>query len=296
MSGDFVAAVWRSVAPRLQVLGYAYDPARRVADEAFGFRKTLDGDACAVVQFQRQAAGTYERFTVNVLRERADGVPERGARLSYVLWFVYNAREYPVADYWWTPTDDVEREAALLDAAAKIERYGVPWIEAAEAPQPWEMPLSRVAEFSEAVQAVMAAEMERLGYRLQRQTLSGAVPYSYFSKRLPDGRQALIELQAIYSLDPEEFTFDVRLQRCATDDPLAFDGTYARWRSASLAQLMWQARGGAPFEQLTVFDVKALFWHYRDRAELDAQLRAALEQIKLVGCAWVEQGIDDTIE
>jgi hypothetical protein len=29
---------------------------------------------------------------------------------------------------------------------------------------------------------------------------------------------------------------------------------------------------------------------------LAAQLRAALEQIKLSGCAWVEQGIDDTIE
>jgi hypothetical protein len=296
MSGDFEAAVLRCVAPRLQALGYAYDPARRVDDEMFGFCKALDGDTGAVVQFQRQAAGTYERFTVNVLRERADGVSERAARLSYVLWFVHKAREYPVSDYWWTPADDVEREAALLDAVAQIAEYGVPWIEAAEAPKPWEMPASRAAEFGEAVQAVLTGEMARLGYRLQHHSLAGGVPYCYFSKALPDGTFALIELQAIYSLDPHEFNFDVRLQRRADDDPLAFDGNYGQWRSISLAQLVWQARSSVPLDRLAVPDVQTLLWRYRDRAELAAQLRAALEQIKLSGCAWVEQGIDDTIE
>ncbi len=60
---------------------------------------------------------------------------------------------------------------------------------------------------------------------------------------MPDGTFALIELQAIYSLDPGEFNFDVRLQRRADGDPLDFDGDYGQWRSVSLAQLVWQARG-----------------------------------------------------
>jgi hypothetical protein len=38
-----------------------------------------------------------------------------------------------------------------------------------------------------------------------------------------------------------------------------------------------------------VAEVADLFWHYRDRAELETQLAAALEQIKQIGCDWVEQ-------
>ena len=151
------------------------------------------------------------------------------------------------------------------------------------------MPTSRADEFGEAVQAVMAREMERLGYRLEFQSLPGDLPYYYFSKGLPDGTHALIELQAIYSLDPGEFNFDVRLQRRVDSDPLAFNGDYGHWRSISLAQLIWQVRDGAPLDRLSVSEVKTLFWHYRDRMELDAQLCDALEQIKQIGCAWVEQ-------
>jgi hypothetical protein len=119
--------------------------------------------------------------------------------------------------------------------------------------------------------------------------LAGDLPYYYFSKALPDGSYALIELQAIYSLDPSEFYFDVRLQRRADSDPLAFGGDYTDWRSVSLTQLVWQTQGGAPFDQLSVSEVKTLFWHYRDRAELDTQLLAALAQIKKIGQGWVEQ-------
>jgi hypothetical protein len=186
-------------------------------------------------------------------------------------------------------TDSAQFAAALWDAAEKIEQCGVPWIESLDAPRPWEMPVSHADEFGGAVQAVMAREMEQLGYRLERQSLVGDLPYCYFSKALPDGTYALIELQAIYSLDPGEFNFDVRLQRRADNDPLAFAGNYGHWRSISLAQLVWQARGGQPLDRLSVSDVKTLFWHYRDRAELDVQLRDALEQIEQIGCAWLEQ-------
>jgi hypothetical protein len=56
--------------------------------------------------------------------------------------------------------------------------------------------------------------------------------------------------------------------------------------------LAWQAHGGQPLDRLSVSAVKSLFWHYRDRVELNAQLGAALEQIKRIGCAWVEQGVE----
>jgi hypothetical protein len=297
MRDDFEAALLHIVAPRLLSLGYAYAAALRVDDEVFCFRKLLGEDTQVVIQFQRQADPAFDRFTVNVQRIPVDethprsygDAQTRAARLGYVLWYVYNLREYPMSDYWWTASDSAQRETTLHDVVEKIVQYGVPWAEMADAPRPWEMPLSRADEFGEAVAAVLAREMEQLGYRSQRQSLTGDVPYCYFSKALPDGTYALIELQAIYSLDPDEFNFDVRLQRRADDDPLGFDGNYAHWRSISLAQLAWQSRGGAPLDEVSVSEVKSLFWHYRDRAELDAQLLDALAEIKHIGGAWVEQ-------
>jgi hypothetical protein len=209
-----------------------------------------------------------------------------------VMWFVHALRDYAVPDYWWVAPDASLLPAALEEAAGQIVRYGVPWVEAREAPRPWEMPASHVDEFVEAAQLVLAHELEHLGYQWRQQTLQGDLPYCYFSKAMPDGAFALIELQPIYSLDPDEFNFDVRLQRRADGDPLAFDGNYGHWRSISLAQLVWQTRGGAPLDRLPVSEVKTLLWHYRDRAELDAQLCDVLEQIKRIGCAWVEQAAE----
>jgi hypothetical protein len=298
MGNDFEAALLNYVAPRLRPLGYEYDARLRVEDELFGFRKALGNDVQAVIQFQRRGNSEADRFTVNLVRARAseirprlydNGTSASAARLSYVLWFVYGLRDYAASDFWWTASDAAQRAAALLDAAARIERHGVPWLESPEAPKPWEMPAQSADEFAQAVQAVMATELERLGYHLERRSLPGNLPYCYFSKAMPDGTFALIELQSIYSLDPSEFNFDVRLQRRADNDPLDFDGDYGQWRSRSLAQLVWRARGSAPLDRLSVSEVKTLFWHYRDRTELEAQLRDALEQIKQIGCVWVEQ-------
>jgi hypothetical protein len=301
MRGDFEASLLNYIAPRLQPLGYAYDTRLRLDEELFGFRKSLDNDVQAMIQFQRQDDPVIDRFTVNLIRVQAsevqprlygDEASARAARLNYVLWFVYGLGEYPVSDFWWTASDASQREAVLNDVAEKIVRYGVPWLENLDASKPWEMPVRRADEFSEAVQAVMGSEMERRGFRLEQQSLPGNVAYCYFSKAMPDRTYALIELQAIYSLDPSEFNFDVRLQRRADRDPLAFNGDYRHWRSISLAQLVWRTRGGTPLEQLSISEVKTLFWHYRDRAELDAQLSEALEQIKQIGCAWLEQAGD----
>ena len=44
-----------------------------------------------------------------------------------------------------------------------------------------------------------------------------------------------------------------------------------------------------PLDRLPVSKVKSLLWHYRDRAELDAQLRDALGLIKRLGIRWIEQ-------
>ena len=298
MNVDFERILLDHVAPRLQPLGYAYDAQLRLGDELFGFRKELGADVHAIVQFRYRQEAPRHDFTVNLLTAKSreiqarlyGGYPEaHGARLSYVMWFVHRLREYAVPDYWWAALDEAYLPAALEEATGHIVHYGIPWLESAEATRPWEMPQNRLAEFGEAIEQVMTQEMAQAGYRLQRQSLTGDLPYTYFRKALPDGTYALIEMQGIYSLDPGEFHFDVRLQRRTDGDPLAFDGNYAHWRSVSLTQLVWQTQGGASFDQLSVSAVKTLFWHYRDRAELDAQLQEALAQIKQIGCAWVEQ-------
>ena len=157
-----------------------------------------------------------------------------------MLWFVHGIRaDYPTFDYWWSARNEQERSAALLDAIDAIEQYGMPWLENPDAARPWEMPVQRNAEFVAAVQATLLPEIATTG-------LSAGMPISVWrSSRIviltsacSDGTYALIELQPIYSLDPDEFNFDVRLQRRGDADPLAFSGDYAQWRSVSLAQLV----------------------------------------------------------
>jgi len=53
------------------------------------------------------------------------------------------------------------------------------------------MPAQRADEFAQAVQAIMAPGMERLGYHLEQQLLPGNLPYSFFSKVMADGTFAL---------------------------------------------------------------------------------------------------------
>ena len=298
MDAAFEAALRDQVGPRLQAHGYTYDARLQADDEVFGFCKSLDKGQ-AIVQFQRRQSLAAESFTVNLIYtparkiqpRRLDADGARAARLSTVLWFVHQARRYPTFDYWWNARDEQERSTALADAIAAIEQYGLPWLENPGAARPWEMPIQRSAEFVEAVQANLLAKLQPLGYRWHCQSLSGVVAYCYFSKRLSEGCYALIEFQPIYSLDPDKFSFDVRLQRRGAADPLSFGGDYAEWRSASLAQLVAQTHGRRSLEQLAVDDVKTLLWHYADRAELDVQLQDALLQIKQLGLAWIEQSL-----
>jgi hypothetical protein len=284
---SFEASLLEIVAPQLLPVGYEYEARLCAVDELFGFRKSLGAAVHAIVQFQLRPS-TPESFTVNLLRaksgviqpQRYDGqVDAFGARLSYVLWYVAGLREYPVSDYWWTTN-----EAALRDAAEKVVLYGVRWIENPHAPRPWEMPAHRGYEFVEAVEVNLASDLQRCGYRLTQQQLSGEVPYLYFVKELPDGTHGFVELQGVYSLDPREFQFDVRLQRRADQNPLAL----AAHLGVSLAQLVWQARGSV-LETATVAEAKTLLWRYTDRAELDAQLRDALMQIERIGIPWIDQ-------
>ncbi len=263
------------VAPHLQPLGYAVDSDQRAAVEVCGFSKALADGTYARVQFQVRASAPAA-FTINLLRENG-GQIRCGARLSTVLWYVYGLRVYPTSDYWW-PTS----EAALRDATEKIVQYGVPWIEDAQASKPWEMPAHDGCEFVAAVEQIMTPVLQPHGYRLQQQALAGAMPYAYFVRNFTDGTHGVIELQNVYSLDPHEFQFDVRLQRRTDDNPLALDSAV----TSSLAQVVWQAHGAA-VAALTVAEAKTLMWHYADRAELDAQLRAALAQIEQIGLPWI---------
>jgi hypothetical protein len=274
---SFENALLKIVAPQLRPLGYVYEAGLRAADDLFGFGKPLGDAGQAIVQFQVRHS-MPESFTVNLLRGQAGAC---GARLSTVLWYVIDLREYPTSDYWWSIN-----EAALRDATAKVVQYGVRWIEDARAPRPWEMPAHNGHELAEAVEQNLAPVMQQHGYRLAQQRLSGEVPYLYFVKDLADGAHGFVELQSVYSLDPREFQFDVRLQRRADDNPL----TVAAQSGVSLAQLAWQARGTG-VETATVAEAKMLLWHYANRVELDKQLHDALAKIERIGLPWLDQAV-----
>ncbi|HZY42222.1 MAG TPA: hypothetical protein VFF59_09505 [Anaerolineae bacterium] len=283
----FEEALQSTAAPRLSGCGYEYDDRLRDGDELFGFRKPLGDEVHAIVQVQRRGA----EFTINLLRVSARDAElgphvyggylgSLGARLSHVLWFVANVRDYGQPDRWW-PLDDLD---AVL---AAVLRYGLPWLENPQASKPWEMPAQRWPEFAAAVTDSIASELATRGYRVAAQSLAGTFPYPYFVKQLPEGEFALIEFQSIYSLDPAQFTFDVRLQRKVTDNPLDFGGHYSEWRAASLGQLVWREQFVAD-ETLVVDAVKSLLWHYADRAELDDRLGEVLAAIKRIALPWLE--------
>ncbi len=288
----FKVMLLRTAAPRLKTHGYAYDERLRSDDELYGFGKPLGDDVQAIVQFQRHCDTTNSAFTINLIRTKTSEVEprvyggyagSRGARLSSVLWFVYNLRLYPQPDQWWDGS-----EAGFDDALDQFERFGLAWIEDPQSPKPWEMPVHRGQEFADSVREIVGPELERSGYRPAVKPLAGNVPYPYFVKSTPDGMYAFVEMQSAYSLDPNEFTFDVRLQRKTSNDPFDFGGRYPQWRMASLGQLARRARhvdamGDVPFEE-----AKSLLWHYADRNELIDQLRDALDKIKRIGITWLE--------
>ncbi len=299
---DFAAALQQIAGPRLSAWGFEYDPQWRRANELFAFRKALSAERQVVIQFQRGHDAAWQGFTINLLSVRSaehqPGDPsEHGARLSYVMWFVYQRRDYPTPDYWWAISDEAQLEMAFKDALNSLERYGLPWLEAPQPPKPWEMPAHRLEEFAAAVQSVIAPHMKQLGYQLERRTLAGDVPYLFFAKALPDGSYALIELQATYSLDPGEFHFDVRLQRRPDRDPLT-PSERAPVANASLTELAWRAHHAQPLHTVSVAEARRLLWPYGNRAELEAQLRAAWQDLVEAGLPWVEQaaGLNDKIK
>lgn len=290
VQAGFAQLLQQTAGLRLKPLGYEYDTRLQADDELFGFSKRLSNDdVYGVVQFQRHDHAANDDFTINLLRIKAEALQSRsyggytdsrGARLSYVVWFVHNLRFYPQPDYWWAATE-------LAEALDQLENYGVPWLEDTQSKKPWEMPLHHGDGFAKAIQIVVAPELAALGFLSGMQSLAGRYPYPYFVKQLPHGEYAFIEFQSAYSLDPDQFQFDVRLQRKATDNPLDFNGHYHEWRTASLSQLVWRERY-ATDALLTVEAVQSLLWHYADRVELDDRLREVVAQLKRLGVPWLE--------
>ncbi len=288
----FKVTLLRTGVPRLKTHGYAYDERLRRGDELYGFGKPLGEDVQAIVQFQRHCDAANGAFTINLTRTKTSEVEprvyggyagSRGARLSSVLWFVYNLRLYPQPDQWWDGS-----ESGFDDALDQFERFGLTWIEDPQSPKPWEMPVHRGQEFADSVREIVGLELERSGYRPAVKLLAGHVPYLYFVKSAPDGTYAFVEMQPAYSLDSNEFTFDVRLQRKASGDPFDFGGRYQQWRMASLGQLAWRARHVDAMGDVPLEEAKSLLWHYADQHELIDQLRDALDKIKQIGITWLE--------
>lgn len=294
-ASDFETWLLSAAAPRLRMLGYEYDGRLRLGEELFGFRKALGDDVHAVVQFQRHRLPDDE-FTINLIRAKSaevaphfyDGDPAaRGARLGHVLWFVCGRRVYAQPDQWWQPND-------LPGLLEELERCGLPWLEDAVAVKPWEMPAHRGREFAEAVQAGVAADFAAEGYRFEVQTLAGGMPYPYLVRAAPDGAFELIEFQIVYGLDPQSFTFDVRLQRKATADPLDYGGAYSAWAGASLGLLRWRDTHSTG-EGYALADVADVLWRYASRAELDEALRDAAAQIRRLALPWLAAAGQSTV-
>lgn len=280
--------VFDAAVTRLAQRGYGYD-ARLCDADVVGFAKALGDEVQAIVQFQQRG----DEWTIDLRRVKgAEFAPQVyggyagavGARLGHVLWFVANVRDGGQPDRWWTP-DEIEAAVDLLIA------HGLPWLEDPQAARPWEMPTLRWPEFVEAVMSIAGPVMLAQGYRAATQTLAGNFPYPYFVKALPNGEYALIEFQVCYSLDPERFLFDVRLQRKTDDNPLDFGGVYEEWRAVSLGQLVWRKRW-ADEAAWSVAAVKSLLWSYADRAELADRLREVLEQVAHIARPWLEGNLE----
>ena len=292
---DFEATLLNLAAPRLKAHGYEYDPALREDDVFFGLRKHLGDDVQAVIQFQLTRMG--EAFTVNLIRARSHDIQPRlyggydgalGGRLSHVLWFVHQLRIYPQPEHWWAAGSAEQLQANLVDAVDQLRRYGIPWLEDPQARKPWEMPAHQGAEFRSALQRFVAPELDRLGYRSETQHLAWDYPYPYFVKSLADDWLAFIEFRQVYSLDPNRFEFDVRLQRKRSRDPLDLAGSQGDGLCASLGQLVWQLQEAQSAAHDPIAAAKSLTWYYGNRSELEAQLLAALEQVKRHGITWLE--------
>jgi hypothetical protein len=291
----FEEALLKNAAPRLKAQGYEYDPALRDGDMLFGLRKQLGDDVQVVIQFQLTRTG--DAFTVNLIRAKTNDIQPRlyggyegalGGRLSHVLWFVHQLRTHSQSEHWWAAGSCEELQASLVDVVDQLKRYGIPWLEDPRARKPWEMPTHRGAEFRSALQLIVAPELDRLGYRLETQLLAWDYPYPYFVKPLVDDELAFIEFRQVYSLDPDRFEFDVRLQRKWSRDPLNVAESSTAGQQMSLGQLVWMAQGSPSAAQDSIAAAKSLTWYYRNRSELEAQLLAALEQVERHGIVWLE--------
>ncbi len=291
----FEEALLKIAAPRLKAQDYEYDPALREGNMLFGLRKRPGDDVQAIIQFQRTRTG--DAFTVNLIRARSHDVQPRlyggydgalGGRLSHVLWFVHQLRIYPQSEHWWAAGSAEDLQASLVDVVDQLKCYGIPWLEDPQARKPWEMPTHRGAEFRSALQRFIAPELDRLGYRSETQHLAWNYPYPYFVKPLADDGLAFIEFRQVYSLDPDRFEFDVRLQRKRSRDPLDVAKSSIAGQQMSLGQLVWKAQGSPSAAQNPIAAARSLTWYYSDRSELEAQLLAALEQVKRHGITWLE--------
>ncbi len=295
---NFVDALQKTIAPRLKKFGYGYDLNLRSGDELFGFSKDLGDQIAAFVQFQRHGGLSNDEFTINLLRVRAAQLQPRayggyagalGARLTHMLWYVPELRDYPASEYWWASTDRSGLEANLIDAANQLEKYGLAWVEDPNAPRPWEMPEYPADQFVEVLNHVVAPDLVRLGFRLEIHQLNGNFPYPYFVKPISNRQYGLIEFQQVYSVDPKQFDFDVRLQRAATPDPLDFHGEQRDGTSISLGLLAWQVNESSLPETRTA--IAPLWWQYATRVELIDRLGDVLNKVKQFAIPWLEKSI-----
>lgn len=306
--------------PRFKPLGYEYDTRLKDRDILFGFSKRLGEQVYAIIEFQRhqcEEAPWGWGFRVNLIRSKTQNPTKwyQGqysgyiyTSLSYLLWVEYNLRIYPKPDHWWEAATANEFETQLLDALDKIEQYGIPWLEDRQSKNPDYRDTIHWDEFEEALQNIVAPELELAGYKIREYARTKKRLHSYFTKHLWDNLNAFVVFQQIQSIDrPSQFSFDVLLFRKKTSDPFGINQSYLEEDlQVPLGRFLWAAYGVLIYppelvEWKTVFREESgklipirepaprfFKWECASRKELERRLKDALEKVKQYGIPWLE--------
>jgi hypothetical protein len=290
---NFRQALMKFAAPRLRELGYEYSDVLKDRNIIYGFHKRIGNHIQTIILFQRhqhrEHASGYG-FTVDLVRCKTDTIEQwhqgwyEGAlrvRLGSVLQFVYSL-DIPHYDYWWNPINDDQLRRTFQDVLDKLERYGIPWLEDLESRDPWKLSVVQQHTFSEALSQLVAPDLELLGYEVIKETMGESPPY--FMKKLWGTLYASVIFQlGKQSPDSSTLAFEVLLFRKGSKNP--FDPAWMSredWLDMRLGELLWEVYN------LRIYPSEFIQWEYSHKAELEAQLRDALDKVKRYAIPWLE--------
>jgi hypothetical protein len=293
--GSFRQALLERVAPRLRELGYEWDEALRDRNLMYGFSKDLGGHIAAQVIFQRhqhEERASGQSFAVNLRRVQVppgDYSQDAGRldlRLRDVMRLVHGLDTFAAYDVWWSPLSAAQLGAELADALAKLEAYGITWLEDPNSRMPGWMPDAAIAEFRQALDAAAATHLIPRGYRSADVAPRGRQAIRY-ARPLFAGMNGFVEFGIAAVPGQPRHGFMIMLFRNPGDTP-TYDPQQPGWLYMNLNGFLAhldglldgspQARGPYPYNR----------WEYAVPAELEAQMAHAFDVLAKIGLPWLE--------